>query len=294
MSGKELTKLDQKLSLDKIDEATWVAPPEENCHGVEHHTYFSKAMETNVGFNIYLPDEYQTSKKRYPVIYHLHGSGGNESAQIDLSEVYHRAITEQRMCPVIIVFANGGKRSYYCDGASGKVMAETTIIGELIPHIDATYRTIPEKACRVIHGFSMGGFGALKLGTKYPDRFCAILSFGGGMASPGSLHLEFLKQIMGDDARLLAANNPADLVITNKKALAGMWYWLFTGTRDVAREDSEWAHQFLQAQNIPHRFEVSENVGHALKKHYSLFGDNIFRMLQTHFAASAAFPKPTK
>ena len=195
------------------------------------------------------------------------------------------------MSPVILVFANGGKRSYYCDGASGKVMAETTIIRELIPHIDHSYRTIPERACRVIHGFSMGGFGALKLGAKYPDLFCAVLSFGGGMAAPGSLHEDFLKQIVGNDPQLLAVNNPAELVLANKSRLAGMSFWLFTGTRDVAREDSEWAHQFLLGQGIPHRFEVSQDVGHALKKHYTLFEDDIFKMLQSHFATSASFSK---
>lgn len=248
-------------------------------------------MQTDVGYNIYLPDEYATTQKRYPVIYHLHGSGGNESAQIDLSPVYQKAIEERRMCPVIIVFVNGGRRSYYCDGANGKVMAETTIIRELIPHIDATYRTIPEKACRVIHGFSMGGFGALRLGAKYPDLFCAVLSFAGGMAKPDSIHMLFLTHILGYDDRLFAENNPADLVIKNKNAFSGMSFWLFTGTKDVALEDSTWAHEFLKSQNIPHRFEVSEDVRHALKKHYTLFGDEIFQMLQTHFAASETFSK---
>jgi len=289
LSGAELTKLDQKLRLDKIGEANWVVPPTTKFTGVEHHTYFSRAMQTDVGYNIYLPEGYAVSPQRYPVIYHLHGSGGNESSQIDLAGVYHPAITEGRMCPVILVFANGGKRSYYSDGTNGKIRAETTIIRELIPHIDASYRTIPEKACRVIHGFSMGGYGALKFGAKFPETFCAALSFGGGMASPGSLHLDFLQQIVGADERAIAANNPADLVRQNKAALAGMSWWLFTGTRDVAREDSTWAHQHLDQLGIPHRFEVSEDVGHTLKRHYGLFGEDIFKMLQSHFVKSAAF-----
>ena len=100
--------------------------------------------------------------------------------------VYHKAIQRKKLAPVIVVFVNGGRRSYYADGADGKILAETTIIRELIPHIDGTFRTIPEKACRVLHGFSMGGFGALKLAMKYPGLFCAALSFGGGMASPAA------------------------------------------------------------------------------------------------------------
>ena len=258
LSGDELVKLDSKLNLDKTSNTTWVVPPETNYHGVEHHTYFSAAMQTKVGYNLYLPDDYQTSGKRYPVIYHLHGSGGNESVQIDLSVVYHKAIQQQKLAPVIVVFVNGGRRSYYSDSADGKILAETTIIKELIPHVDSTYRTIPEKACRVLHGFSMGGFGTLKLGMKYPELFCAALSFSGGMASPGSVHMEFLNHILGGDEKLVKENNPADIALRNKAALKNLTLWLFTGTRDVAQEDSQWAHQFLEANGIAHRFEISQ------------------------------------
>ena len=289
LNGDELIKLDSKLNMSKTGESIWSVPPETQHHGIEHKSYFSQAMQTDVGYNIYLPDEYKASQKRYPVIYHLHGSGGNESAQIDLSKVYHKAITENRMSPVIIVFVNGGKRSYYCDSADGKIMSETTIIHELIPHIDTTCRTIPEKPCRVIHGFSMGGFGAMRLAAKYPDLFCAVLSFGGGMAAPGSVHELFLKHILGNDARLFNENNPADIVVRNKSKLVGMTFWLFSGTRDVALEDSTWAHEFLQSHHVPDRFEVSQDVGHALKKHYTLFGNDIFQMLQKHFAASESW-----
>lgn len=289
LSGKELNKLDSKLNMDKTSDTTWVVPPEKSYHGVTHHTYSSAAMQTKVGYNIYLPDDYQTSGKRYPVIYHLHGSGGNESVQIDQSVVYHKAIQAKKLPPVIIVFVNGGRRSYYSDSADGKILAETTIIKELIPHIDATYRTIPEKACRVLHGFSMGGFGTLKLGMKYPELFCAALSFSGGMASPNSVHMDFLNHILGGNEQLLKENNPADLALRNKAALQNLTLWLFTGTRDVAQEDSRWAHEFLEANGIAHRFEVSKDTGHALKRHFEFFGDDIYQMLGKHFATSKTF-----
>jgi acetyl esterase len=294
LAGRDLVKLDSKLNLDKTGDTTWVVPPEVNYHGVEHRTYFSAAMQTKVGYNLYLPDDYPTSGKRYPVIYHLHGSGGNESAQTDLSVVYHKAIQQRKMPPVIIVFVNGGRRSYYADSADGKILAETTIIKELIPHIDGTYRTIPEKACRVLHGFSMGGFGALKLGMQHPDLFCAALSFCGGMASPESVHMTFLKHILGGNDRLLKENNPADIALRNKEALKNVTLWLFTGTRDVALDDSQWAHQFLESHHIAHRFEVSKDVGHALKRHFELFGDEIFPMLGKQFAASKTFTDQAK
>jgi hypothetical protein len=71
--------------------------------------------------------------------------------------------------------------------------------------------------------------------------------------------------------------------------LGHLTLWLFTGTRDVALEDSQWAHQFLESNHIAHRFEVSKDVGHTLKRHFELFGDDIFQMLGRKFAASTAF-----
>jgi endo-1,4-beta-xylanase len=294
LSGPELAKLDGKFNLDQTADANWVVPPDSQYHGVEHKTYSSAVVRTNVGSNIYLPDDYRTSTRRYPVLYHLHGSGGNESSQVSLSGIYHQAIAEKKLPPVILVFVNGGKRSYCGDAAGGKIMAETTIIRELIPHVDATYRTIPDRECRVIHGFSMGGFGALKLGMKYPKLFSAALSFGGGMAAPDSPHMLFLRKISGNDDQLMAANNPADIATRNKEKLAGMSLWLFTGTRDIARPDSEWAHQFLQSNGIAHRFEVSENVGHALNAHYKFHAADIFKMLRGRFEGSKMFVRQSR
>ncbi|MDZ4850269.1 MAG: alpha/beta hydrolase fold domain-containing protein [Pirellulaceae bacterium] len=294
LADKELNKLDSQLNLDKTGDTTWVVPPESDYHGVSHHTYVSESMKTKVGYNIYLPDDYATSEKRYPVIYHLHGSGGNESVQIDQSVVYHKAIQQKKLTPVIIVFVNGGRRSYYSDSADGKILSETTIIKELIPYIDSTYRTIPEKACRVLHGFSMGGFGTVKLGMKYPDLFCAALSFSGGMASPDSVHMEFLKHILGNNESSLKENNPADIAIANKDLLKDQTIWLFAGSRDVWLEDSQWAHEFLESHGIVHRFEISKDTGHALKRHFEFFGDEIYRMLGKHFATSKSFQSQSR
>lgn len=267
----------------KSDTVRWVVPPKINYKGVTHQTYYSRAMQTEVGYNIYFPDEYTASNKRYPVIYHLHGAGGNESSQIDLSEVYHRAINEKKMCPVIIVFVNGGKRSFYCDIKDSNILTETTIINELIPYIDSTYRTIAKKEARAIHGFSMGGFGALKLSAKYYDLFCSVFSFGGAMAEPGSSRYVQFMEILRYNDSLYSENSPIELFKRNINKLDSKSYWLFTGTRDISLEGSVWAHQFLQNQGIQDYFFISEDVGHALKVHYKLYGDSIFQSLQNHF-----------
>ena len=106
--------------------------------------------------------------------------------------------------------------------------------------------------------------------------------------------MTFLEHILGGDDRLVKENNPADIAIRNKEHLGDLTLWLFTGTKDVALEDSQWAHQFLESNHIAHRFEISKDVGHALKRHFELFGDEIFRMLGEKFAASEAFAEQPK
>jgi|GEM_PF-846644 len=283
LDASEMRKLDSKLNLEKTSDVSWVVPPDTSFHGVSHHTYRSQAMNTDVGYNIYLPDDYSNSNIRYPVIYHLHGSGGNESVQIDQSAVYHQAISQSKMPPVIIVFVNGGRRSYYSDSADGKVLAETTIIRELIPHIDATYRTRSDRSNRVIEGFSMGGFGACKLAMKFPELFGVCLSFSGGIPGKNSVHQSLLDRILNGDAEQIRDNNPADLAAKNKDKFAEMPIWLFAGSRDVALEDSQSGDKLLSELGIEHRFEISPETGHALKRHFEYYGDEIFSLLSKQF-----------
>ncbi len=108
----------------------------------------------------------QNSKDRYPVVYYFHGLGGNESTSANFAPYVHRAITERLVAPMTYVFVNGGQASGYFDWADGPVMAETMIIKELIPHLDAKYRTIAAREGRGLAGFSMGGGGAVRLALK--------------------------------------------------------------------------------------------------------------------------------
>ena len=67
-------------------------PPATRPAGVQHRILHSKAMKRDVGYNIYLPPDYESSGRRYPVIYWLHGSGGNESSSLWIAEEYQKAI----------------------------------------------------------------------------------------------------------------------------------------------------------------------------------------------------------
>jgi dienelactone hydrolase len=182
----------------------------------EHHSYESAVMQTKVGYNIYLPPDYSASgnTNRYPVIYWLHGRGCSESNDQFPASIVDDAIRSNAIPPLIFVYASGGAMSFYSDSANGEWMAETTIIKELIPHIDATYRTVPNRGGRAIQGMSMGGFGAMKLALKYPELFSSVVAFAGGYRDAQSIQSddisrEILERVFDGDPQRFMANHPA-------------------------------------------------------------------------------------
>ena len=154
---------------------------------VERHIFQSAAVKAKVSYFLYTPEIYGTEKeRRFPVLYWLHGTGGGAQGIAPLSAFFDRAIREGKIPPMLIVFPNGLSSSMWCDSKDGAVPMETVVVKELIPHIDATFRTIAKREGRIIEGFSMGGYGAARLGFKYPDLFANISILAGG-----PLDLEF-------------------------------------------------------------------------------------------------------
>ena len=132
---------------------------------------------SNPHANVLLPADYASSGKRYPVLYLFHGGGGNYT-QYD-RELNIRAMTEGR--DLIVVMPDAGV-SWHCNPVSARNRKrdwETFQIDELIPWVDATFRTVPEQAGRAVSGFSMGGFGALKYIAKYSDKFASVSAHSG-------------------------------------------------------------------------------------------------------------------
>jgi enterochelin esterase-like enzyme len=166
------------LPAGEVD-AQWVNPPSDGVlkttPGLVHVTYESKAMQTTVGYSVVLPPGYEKSKERYPVVYWLHGGGGNESSSLSTARTWLELYGSEKLRPVILVYPNGF-RSGYMDHFDGKIMVESMTIRELTPRIEKTYRTIARREGRAVHGFSMGASGSLKFAFKYPDMFCSAVA----------------------------------------------------------------------------------------------------------------------
>ena len=283
---------------------TWVNPPTNPPHGVRHATFPSKAVGAEVGYNVYLPDAYDKEPdRRFPVVYYLHGSGGNESRNVGLAEFVRRATDAGQIEPMLVVFVNGGSETGYHDSVDGTIKAETMIIDELIPCIDATYRTVADRAGRAIQGFSMGGGGALRLAIKYPTRFSSVVVYGAGgmqpmetiptaddIRSPGNRRRKIRTRIamMGDDLDHWRRNNSYYLIEQNAEKIRGIvGIRLVIGSEDFSLEGSRLARKRLDELKIPHEYQLVDGVKHNIRDLYRETGHDGLRFHQKWFGHDA-------
>ena len=251
----------------------WVDPDRTEPEGTHYETFHSQTINTEVSYLVYLPPDYeQQEAMRYPVLYYLHASGG--TPRRDGAVIVRRldsTIRAGRVSPMIVIMPNGLRgNTMYCDSRDGRYPVETVIIKDLIPHVDATYRTVASREGRAVEGFSMGGFGAAHFGFKYPELFGVISIqapplLGPELTSPLPVRAwsRLFPTAMGGDLEYFRANDPFSLVVENAEALRDR-----TLIRIVCHvEDENWLaprcealHQLLMQQMIPHEFYFLSNV----------------------------------
>jgi endo-1,4-beta-xylanase len=253
------------LTLFAQDPVVWVNRPKPGQQlpaGVAHHVYRSKAMNVDVGYLIYLPPSYTSdSPKRYPVIYNLHGAGGNELHGFEEARLLDQGIREGKWPPMIMVFVNGGARTFYKDSGDRKTLAETTVIKELIPHIDTTYLTIAERKGRAIEGFSMGGRGSTRLAMKHPEMFISLFNQAGNV-----MHVSTAERndYLGDNRANYIDNDAYLLLKKNLANIKGkMRIQIWCGTKDdghlpTIRE----FHKALLDEGVDHSYFEIEDLAH--------------------------------
>jgi enterochelin esterase-like enzyme len=249
----------------------WVNEPKSPLPaGMTHHKYFSKSMNHDVGYCIYLPPDYdKDTSKRYPVIYNLHGAGGNELHGQLSAEVLQEGILAKRWPPMIIVMPNGGKYTYYKDSYDGKYMGETTVMKELIPHIDAQYRTIAARHGRCIEGFSMGGRGSTRLAMKYPDMFCSLFNQSGNVYHTADQFNpqepnKYPNNYLGPDKARYEDNDSFLLLKKNLDQIKGkLRIQVWCGTQDDGHLPSvRDYHQALLQAGVDHTYMEIEGLDH--------------------------------
>jgi enterochelin esterase-like enzyme len=172
----------------------------------------------------------------------------------------------------------------YVDWKDGSAPVETVIVKELVPHIDATYRTIATREGRMLDGYSMGGYGSARLGFKYPELFRAISIMGGGplqtdlLAGPRAGRRraeEVLERVYGGDPGYFTSVSPRVLAEQHADAIMrGSLVRQVCGDQDETFANNRDFHEHLERLGIPHTWTVLPGVDHDPLATLTALGDS--------------------
>jgi poly(3-hydroxybutyrate) depolymerase len=285
-------------------EGAWITP-EIQAPRVSFHTFDSAAAKAKVSYHIYKPAAYdQDTQRRFPVVYWLHGSGGGLPGIPRVAALFDAAIAAGKTPPCLVVFVNGLVEGMYVDWKDGSAPIETIIIKELIPHIDATYRTIASRNGRLLDGYSMGGYGSARLGFKYTDLFSAVSIMGGGplqaelIQAPRAGRLraaELLQKVYGGDQEYFRSVSPRRIAKENAEAITkGSLIRMVCGDQDETFSNNRAFHEHLENLAIPHTWTVLEGIDHNPMKTLEALGDSNWQFYREAFGQAKKTPSPPR
>ncbi len=215
--------------------------------GVEYGSLQSASLGKELKFAIQFPPSYQAdTKRRYPVLYFLHGMFGTERdfERRGVAAAIRKLRDEGKIGEFIIV-SPAGENSFYLN-AKGGAQYEDAIIKDLIPYIEKSYRVIGTPATRSIQGISMGGWGALLLAFKHPEMFSTVTTHCAALVPElphpqagdrrGQFILQLIGRMFGDpaDDEYFRAANPVFVVEQNLAAIkkSGIKIYFDCGEQD--------------------------------------------------------------
>ena len=233
------------------------------------HSYI---LDMDRKYAIYLPPDYESSTRSYPVLYLLHGGGDDQTGWVQFGEVLHiadKCILDGRATPMIIVMpdANTGQRGYF-NSIDKSFRYEDFFFEEFMPYIEKKYRIKAEKRYRAVAGLSMGGGGSFMYALHKPDLFAAACPLS---ASTGPLNLQEAKRRLARRGQEI----PADPIIEEYYKIHSAlnliesmsadeikkvrWY-IDCGDDDFLFEGNELVHIALRKKDVPHEYRVRDGA----------------------------------
>jgi enterochelin esterase-like enzyme len=230
---------------------------------------------------IYLPPDYQKAPaKHFPVLYYFHGGGGSQRVGDIWVQKLDAAIKAGVCPPMIAVSIEGLPNGRFLDSPDGTTPIESVIINDLIPNVDANYRTIPRRGARALEGLSMGGYGAFHFGFKFPEIFSMISGICSGVSDPQApARPNTPKRV---ETAYDLANNPFTLAERNLAAIKGRFkIRSVVGTEDFTLEANKAFDARLTELGIPHEFKLVPHVSHGYKEYYEILDFSFFKTIAT-------------
>lgn len=244
-------------------------------HGkvLESLVFESKLVDYPVKYSVYLPADYESSNRSYPVLYLLHGYTDNETGWIQFGEansIADKGIANGDFSSCIIIMPDG-KLSLYCNHFNGKDNWEDMFIDELIPFVESKYRIRKKKEFRAIAGLSMGGNGALLLAMKHTDLFSTCVAMSAAVITDEEIkesyqekgfYNEYLSDIFGPKPESgipehWIKNAPLHLIESvDIDKLKSVRFYIDCGDDDFLYKGNSTLHIKMRNLNIPHEYRV--------------------------------------
>lgn len=226
----------------------------------------SKLMAREMPYRVILPTESTSGTKvKYPVIYLLHGLTGHYSNWIDKTKLVDYAARHK----FIIVTAEGDNGWYSDSVMVANDKYESYIVEELIPEVEKKFDAIGTRENRFIAGLSMGGYGSIKFGLKYPDKFSIVGSFSGALGAAGFTAKtagnigKSMDVIFGaEDSESRKANDIFKIIreITPEKIKALPFIYQSCGTEDFLIQNNRDFLALMNEKKVPHEYREFPGV----------------------------------
>lgn len=242
---------------------------------VEDLKVSSKILGKDVNYTIYLPPDYETSERYYPVVYLLHGYTDDDSGWLqfgELNRIVDKAIAFGDIPPMIIVMPDG-EVSWYINDVNNKYRWKDMFVEEFIPAVENTYRIRKKKEFRGVAGLSMGGYGSFVMGLLHPELFVASAPLSAGVVTDQEyvdLEQERYEEMFGflfgvglkGKARIndhykkysplhIVASQPAD-------STARVQFYIDCGDDDFLTIGNAEMHILMTEMEIPHEYRVRD------------------------------------
>jgi len=233
----------------------------------------SSLLNRDMKYSVLLPASYFISETSYPVIYLLHGFGGDRESWLvrcNIAAIVDSLVSRNEIAEFIFVMPDG-INSYYINNFDNSIRYQDFFVEELLPAIDSLYRTKKEKEFRSLMGLSMGGFGSVILTIMYPDLFGNVVAMSPAvrneeqfMGLPQQRYNHFFGPVFGyaleKENRITEhwrGHSPYHLVDSiSAPSYTGVNWYIDCGLADSLLPSSKAFHELLLSYNIDHELHL--------------------------------------